>query len=67
MNRMRFIAALLLGLAIVAGGRLWLQREAADVLRIEIGLLREISIIALSQRARRQIIRQRKLILERAL
>jgi len=41
MNRMRFIAALLLGLAIVAGGRLWLQREAADVLRIEIGLLRE--------------------------
>lgn len=41
MNRMRFIAALLLGLAIVAGGRLWLEREAAEVLRIEIGLLRE--------------------------
>lgn len=41
MNRMRLIAAGLLGLAIVAGGRLWLEREEADVLRIQIGLLRE--------------------------
>ena len=41
MNALRWLAALLLALAVVAGVALWLQRQAASQLRDEIALLRE--------------------------
>ncbi len=43
MNPLRWLSALLLALALVAGASLWLQRQAAAVLRDEIVLLREES------------------------
>src|SRR5258708_7125210 len=41
MTALRWLSALLLALAIVAGAALWLQRQAAAQLRDEIALLRE--------------------------
>ncbi|MBI4623853.1 MAG: hypothetical protein HY736_11645 [Verrucomicrobia bacterium] len=41
MNPLRWLSALLLALACVAGASLWLQRQAAAALRDEIVLLRE--------------------------
>lgn len=41
MNPLRWLTALLLALALVAGAMLWLQRQAAEALREEIVLLRE--------------------------
>ena len=37
----RWLTFVFLALALVAGASLWLQRQAADALRSEIGLLRE--------------------------
>jgi len=41
MSALRWLSALLLALALVAGAALWLQRQAAEALRGEIALLRE--------------------------
>jgi len=43
MNPLRWLSALLLALALVAGAMLWLQRQAAAELRGEIALLRDES------------------------
>ena len=41
MNPLRWLSALLLALAVVAGGALWLQRQSGAQLRGEIALLRD--------------------------
>ena len=41
MSNLRWLSALLLTLAVVAGGMLWLQRQSAAQLRGEIALLRD--------------------------
>src|SRR4051812_49000207 len=41
MNRLRWLSALLLMVALAAGAALWLQRQAALALREEIAALRE--------------------------